>query len=306
MIRKLQSNLKILFSLVLFTRTSLGYPFRNGGDAIDLTFLGRGGGGGGGVDVEVETIETSNFTFPLCQSGDGHEENQDSIPSRFLRMQNGNIEKARAAFHCTQQWRSENHIDTILNRPHIQFDLCKAILPHYFLGHDPKGHIVFCQRPGFANVNLMHEKNVSEYDLLMHYAYVLEFCWNILEPHPDQIMTSVLDLTGVSFSKAREMLAFTKQFVSMMSKHYPQRSYKTLIINAPGWFGALYRLISPLLRESTRLKIHILSSGEKQEQVLSKCLGPSLRKELLSGEPLDQAESMALEETLRNFVSKLI
>jgi hypothetical protein len=295
-IRHTQSN--IFLSLTLLTCISFVYSSNHERSKMCLAFPGRGGG-----DEEVETMLIRNFTFPLCQPGDGHEENPDSIPNRFLRMQNGNKEKAKEAFLNTKQWRSDNQIDTILNRPHIQFDVCKAILPHYFLGYDPKGHIIFCQRPGFANVNLMHEKNVSENDLLMHYAYVLEFCWNILEPHPDQIMTSVLDLTGVSFSKAREMLAFTKQFVSMMSKHYPQRSFKTLIINAPGWFGALYRVISPLLRESTRLKIQIHSSGTKQEQVLIKYLGQSLRKELLSGKPFDPTESLEMEEKLRNFVS---
>ena len=51
----------------------------------------------------------------------------------------------------------------------------------------------------------------------------------------------------------------------MMSENYPGRSYKTLVINAPRWFHALYKIFKPLLRESTRQKIVILKAGEQQD-----------------------------------------
>ena len=46
-----------------------------------------------------------------------------------------------------------------------------------------------------------------------------------------------------------------------MSDHYPQRSYKTLIINAPKWFSHVYQIVKPMLREKTREKINIFSIG---------------------------------------------
>ena len=84
-------------------------------------------------------------------------------------------------------------------------------------------------------------------------------------------MTSVIDLTGLEFSilrRHRKLVSFVKQFVSMMSTHYPQRSYKTLILNAPAWFGMLYKFIAPMLRESTKEKVQILSNGPQQVEVL--------------------------------------
>ena len=137
----------------------------------------------------------------------------------------------------------------------------------------------------------------------MHYAWVLEFCWNVLEPRPDQTMTSVIDLKGVSLIKTREMLAFAQQFVSMMSSHYPQRAFKTLVINSPGWFGAIYRAISPLLQESTRLTVQILSPGKKQQQVLEEYLGQCLPEALLTGEPISSSDTSSIENELREFVS---
>lgn len=262
-------------------------------------------GGASDNNGDVSPLDT-NFTFPLCREGDGHEDDPDSIPGRFLRMENGNRIKAKAALDATVRWRAEHQVDTILSRPHTKFDLCKAILPHCFLGRDPTDHVIFCQRPGFANMNLLHDNHVTTDDLLMHYVCVLEFCWNVLEPRPDQTMTSILDMKGVSLGKTREMLAFVKQFVGMMSSHYPQRAYRTLVINAPTWFGTLFRMISPLLRESTRQKIQILSPGKRQQQVLEECLGPSLPEELITGEPIANANVFPMEKQLRDFCLSMV
>lgn len=264
-----------------------------------IPWLPRGGDGNG----DGASLINANYTFPLLRAGDGHEEDPDSIPGRFLRMQKDNRAKAKHAVDLTLAWRAEHQVDKILGRPHPKFDLCKIVLPHCFLGRDTTGHVIFCQRPGFADTDLKHRMNVSDDDLLMHYVWVLEYCWNILEPRPDQTMTSVLDLKGVSLTKTREMLAFIQRFVSLMSSHYPQRSFKTLIINSPAWFGALYRVISPLLRESTRLKIQILSPGRKQQQVLEEYLGPCLPEALLTGESVPLSDISLMEKELRDFVS---
>jgi hypothetical protein len=57
------------------------------------------------------------------------------------------------------------------------------------------------------------------------------------------------------------------------------------------------------LRESTRQKIQILSPGKRQQQVLEECLGPSLPEELITGEPIANANVFPMEKQLRDFVS---
>lgn len=143
------------------------------------------------------------------------------------------------------------------------------------------GHVIFVQRPGKISIEVGEANNVTTDDLLMHYVYLLEYCWNEIEPRPDQTMMSVIDLGGLHLPKVRKMFAFVKEFVNMMSLHYPQRSYKTLLINSPRWFGATYRLIKPILRESTRSKIQILSGGKRQREALEEYLGEFAPKELL-------------------------
>ena len=45
------------------------------------------------------------------------------------------------------------------------------------------------------------------------------------------------------------------------------------MINAPQWFGGLYKILKPLLRESTREKIEILNAGRSQDDTLEQYLG---------------------------------
>jgi hypothetical protein len=235
------------------------------------------------------------YAFSLYQPGDGSEQDPDKIPLRFLKMQKGNRAHAKQALETTLKWREEHDVDTILQRPHPTFDICKSITPHCFVGYDNTNHVVFFQRPALVHLDLARMNHVSNQDLVMHYVYVLEYCWNLLDPpvpvegdemdehyHHKNTMTSIIDLTGLDFSiiRHRELVGFVKQFVQMMSSHYPQRSFKTLLLNAPSWFGMLYKLISPLLRESTKAKIEILSHGEHQVEVLKDLLGEECLKYL--------------------------
>lgn len=130
----------------------------------------------------------------------------------------------------------------------------------------------------------------------------MEYLWQILEPEPDATMTSVIDLTGLSFSILRkpELLKFIQKFCSTMDNHFPQRAHKTLLINAPLWFGTIYKLLTPLLRESTKEKIAILSRGKKQDTVLAE-LSASYKDD--SEEAWESLVEVGMEDDFRSFVS---
>lgn len=93
-------------------------------------------------------------------------------------------------------------------------------------------------------------------------------------------MTSIIDLQGLNLSVLRQadLISFMKEFVKTMDSHYPQRANKTLIVNAPKWFNVLYKIISPLLRESTKAKIEIHARGKKQDKALHSQLGNAAEK----------------------------
>ena len=226
-----------------------------------------------------------NLTFAATKPHDGSLDDPDGIPARFLLMKKNDRAEAKAAFESTLSWRREYGVDAVLSRPHPRYDVCKAVLPHYFSGRDPRGNVVLVQRPATLDFELMRKNNSTIDDLILHYIYVIEYCWNVLEPGPpDREMTNVLDMTGMTFGIVRnqEYIGFGKRFVHMMSENYPGRSYKTLVINAPKWFHALYKIFKPVLRESTRQKIVILKAGEQQDAALRFYLGDSLPRDLIS------------------------
>ena len=251
------------------------------------------------------TDSTNDYTFSLFQEGDGHETDPDGIPLRYMKMQNNRRDLAKAALEKTVQWRKENDIDTILARPHPKYDVSKAVFPHYFCGRDDTQHVILVQRPGLMNVKLAHKNDLTGEDLLLHYIYVMEYLWRIIDPEPDATMTSIIDLTDMNISilRKREQLRIGSLFLSTMDAHFPQRSHKTYLINAPKWFGALYKLASPLLRESTKEKIQILSKGKEQDEILGQLLQDCLIPE---GEKRENVPPGIMEEEMRNFVSFLL
>lgn len=253
------------------------------------------------ISPEILTVDelqeelARNLTFTATKPHDGSLEDPDGIPTRFLLMKKSDRAEAKAAFERTLAWRKELEVDTILSRPHPKYDVCKALVPHYFSGKDPNNNIIFVQRPAQLDFELMEKNNATIDDLLMHYIYIIEYCWNILEPGPpERVMTNVLDMRGISFKLIRnqEYIGFGKRFIQMMSENYPGRSYKTLVINAPSWFHALYKIFKPLLRESTRQKIVILKAGSKQDTALKFFLGDSLPKDLISSDEKDATDDV--------------
>jgi len=117
------------------------------------------------------TTETKSLIFPATTDHDGSSDDPDGIPTRFLLMKKGDREGAKEAFESTLAWRKEFNVDTMLSRPHPKYDVCKALVPHYFAGEDPHGNIVFAQRPSLLDFELMKKNNATIDDLLMHVSY---------------------------------------------------------------------------------------------------------------------------------------
>jgi len=252
------------------------------------------------VDAEVpnDIVYTEeNLTFGASKPGDGSESDPDGIPTRFLKMQKGNREKAKKAFAHTLEWRAARNVDKILWETRPLYDLCKSIFPHYFSGRDVLNNPILVQRPGQLDLEKAHKYNITMDQLLMDFVYALEYCWNIMEPGPpDGVMTTVVDMRGVSLKTVRngEMRDFILRSIHVISENYPQRSFRTLVINTPRWFGGIFKIVKPLLRESTKKKMEILMPGKNQDTVLRKYLGDnSVPRELLTAATDDESKSIA-------------
>jgi CRAL/TRIO domain len=114
-----------------------------------------------------------------------------------------------------------------------------------------------------------------------HYIYVNEYLWQIVESkNALATMTGIMDMQGLNLGMIRkaDIMNFLKEFVKTMDSHYPQRAHKTLIVNAPKWFNLLYKIVSPILRESTKSRIEIHARGKRQDKALYSFLGKDAEK----------------------------
>lgn len=256
-------------------------------DRVLTTTRGGGGGGGAGISSDEsqsgrrhtkKRVTTSHrmpsLQYTLFQKGDGSQSDPEGIPTRYLNMHNGNREAARRSLEATLQWRTEHDIDNLLNTAQTKFDLCKSVFPHYFLGRT-KGtnHVVFVQHPARLDLNRARLNGLESEELLMHYVFVNEYLWQVVEKDDAlATMVSIIDLQGLHLGILRQtdILAFVQKFVSTMDSFYPQRAHKTLLLNAPKWFNAIYKLLSPLMRDTTKAKIEIYSRGKKQDEALKR------------------------------------
>jgi hypothetical protein len=107
-----------------------------------------------------------SYVFSLFQNGDGHETDADGIPVRYLNMHRGNRAQAQESLMATLAWRTEHQIDTLLQRPHELYDICKTVFPHYFAGRDTNDHVVFVQRPGLLSIDLARTNGLTNEELL--------------------------------------------------------------------------------------------------------------------------------------------
>jgi hypothetical protein len=109
------------------------------------------------------------------------------IPLRYLEAYQKDA-LARKATLESLKWRQEYHIDTILARPRVNYDVAKRILPYYLIGRSAvTNHVVFIQRPGLSDLQLAKHNDVVIQDMLLQYAFVFEYCWNVLHSYDTRI-----------------------------------------------------------------------------------------------------------------------
>jgi len=197
-----------------------------------------------------------------CAGVDSNETKE--VPITFILAEFGDVEAGRARWHKTLAWRAEVGADIALKKPHTKFEIFKRCYPSYFYGRDRVGNFLYIERIGLVDVEGMRRNGIAFDDLLWHYMYMMEYIWTVIAPSYDDRMTVILDIEFVKLRDfAGETLQFVKSAVGMNSTHYPQRSHKVFIINAPRWFSIVWNVVKNLLHEVTRQKVSILDSNYK-------------------------------------------
>lgn len=177
---------------------------------------------------------------------------------RFIAAEKGDEDKGRQRYEATLEWRAENNVDNILVTPHPTFSIIKKYYPQYFHGRTKAGLPVYYEQPGKINLPALKREGLSLDDLLRHYMYITEYLWRVIEPSDTGRSVTVLDVSGIGMSDlGGEVLDFIKRASSFTGAHYPERSAHIFIINIPGWFNMIWRMVKPLIDPVTREKVRL-------------------------------------------------
>jgi hypothetical protein len=80
--------------------------------------------------------------------------------------------------------------------------------------------------------------------------------------------------------------------IKMLQAHYPERLGKALILDAPFWMQAVFKVVSAFLAEETRAKVSIVSSGSLSSLWPFGSSSPESTREAIVREVVDSSQAM--------------
>ena len=190
----------------------------------------------------------------------------DSIPERFIRACDGDMEQARKRWETTRHWRETEGVNTLLLEPQPHFHHIKNFYPHYNAGRGREGHIVYYERPGelMPQLKQLGMRGIEQKEMLRHWLFVTEFQFDILcDGDPLAKGISVIDVKGVGVTDFMgKTLDFVKKSIQVAGEHYPERSLVIYIVNANWVFTTIWAVIKLWIHENTAAKVRIVSPAD--------------------------------------------
>jgi hypothetical protein len=197
------------------------------------------------------------------------------LPLRFLRAGKNDPNEGLERYQETLQWRHDRGVDSLLRAPNIHFDTIKQHYPHYFHGHGLLGEPCFYERPPKTDLDALRHDGVSLEDLQRHFFVATEFQWQYLCDDDLKRSIYVIDLDGLHLGDfVGDTAQFVKQTVTLSAQHYPERAGRVFVINVPSWFQLVFKVVRPLLDESTLKSIYVLRGQDEILENLSMYIAP--------------------------------
>ncbi|CAK4078551.1 unnamed protein product [Aphanomyces euteiches] len=222
------------------------------------------------------TIQLTILAWELLPPPD---EEASLVPRCFIVAEFGNMARALTRYHDTLTWRQFHHVDRILSTKQEHYHAIRRYYKHTLHKRDKLGHPIYMEKMGSLDLKALQSVGVGFSELFQHYLFNVEYMFTHVatarcpcsscKDSEQQKLCILLDARGIGMRDlAGEVLEFVRTCTSVMQKHYPQRSFKIFLVNVPSWFGMIWKLIKPLLNESTRAKTFILSEADAPAALL--------------------------------------
>lgn len=142
-------------------------------------------------------------------------------------------------------------------------------------GADRDGNLLYFERPG--NGGFIHPKDfVKKFTIpviVRWHAAAMEMGRMRMKAsgYASKRVTAIVDLKGFGDTDSG-VISFAKAIAKVDQDNYPEHLAKMYIINAPGFFTGVWKLIRFFVDDRTKAKIHVL--GENFQESLKKQVDP--------------------------------
>lgn len=138
------------------------------------------------------------------------------------------------------------------------------IVSNYKLRYwDPNAYGISSKsKTGNKNKTYALDQAVNEY--VKYVVFMIQLQISRMLPSVPQQFVVLFDLKGFkpSLIFRRDVRIMIQKLIYVAQAQYPERLYKTLLVNAPFGFEAAWKLIHPLLDEKTASKIHFCKTAD--------------------------------------------
>ncbi|CAN6243475.1 unnamed protein product [Urochloa humidicola] len=217
------------------------------------------------LSLLMEQVET-----PLKRSFQNvHQGYPKETMVRFLKAREWNVSKAHKMIVDSLNWRIQNEIDSVLERPIVPVDLYRSIRDSQLVGlsgYTKEGLPVFAIGVGHST----YDKASVHYYVQSH-IQINEYRDRIILPRLSQQFgrpvtncIKVLDMTGLKLSALSQIKMLTS-ISTVDDLNYPEKTETYYVVNVPYIFSACWKVVKPLLQERTKKKVKVLSGCGRDE-----------------------------------------
>jgi hypothetical protein len=178
-----------------------------------------------------------------------------------------NVDTAETALVKYLQWRLDEKVDDIINNPPKSIDLIRGLAPYAYHGFDNDGRPIYIEKTGAIHCSKLADPNIVEpAEFVRAHVYGMEVLMKSCDDQSKLLgrrivdIASILDMEGLGFHH-RVAISILQQSMQIDTAYYPIRIGRVYILNTPWVAPYLYQIVSPLLPEDIRARVHVVQGN---------------------------------------------
>jgi len=228
------------------------------------------------------------------------------VTKRYLAAAKGDPEEARKRWLETLQWRADNDINHILEKPQPFFHDIKRYYPHYFHLSSVDGMQVYYELVGKINIKALYKSGLTLEGLVNHAVFTSEYLYTKLRPKDNARTITVLDLAGVTLrSLPGDVMKFIRKANDVIGRHFVERAFRIYLINIPLTFALVWNVIHKFIDPITLEKFRVVRGKKAVLKALNEHIAVENIPEQYGGESKIPLGESPEEISLREYVNEL-